>query len=126
LLELELELLPLFSLFDDGLFPLPGLIVEGLLFVVMGGLLLLIGFGGVDGVILVGQFAFTFTTDPSGHFLVVSGSFCLCRHDGSEGFVLQSTGEVTLFFSDEEPPFPIFFELDGPVALIPGHVPLED
>ena len=85
---------------------MPGLLVEGLLF----------GFGGVggggandDGGIFVGQFAFTSITEPSGHFLVVKG-VCFCGHDGSEGFVLQSIDEVTLF-PDDEPFLAKFFKL---------------
>lgn len=103
------------------MFSLPGLLVEGLLFG--------FGCGGAndDGGIFVGQFAFTSITDPSGHFLVVSGRFCFRGHDGSGGFVLQSRGAVTLFFSDDEPSLVRLLEFNEPVTLIPGaeHVPLE-
>jgi hypothetical protein len=106
------------------LFSLPGLLDEGLWF----------GFGGAgggvidDGDIFVGQFVFTYITDPSGHFLVVSKGVCCSGHDGSEGFALQSMGAVTLFFSDDEPTLARLLELDELVELVPvgaGHVPLE-
>ena len=57
--------------------------------------------GGIDGVFgfvgggvdCVGQFALASITDPSGHVLVVGGDngCSVCVHDGSFGFVLQST-----------------------------------
>jgi hypothetical protein len=74
----------------------------------LGGLGLLLGggvVGGIDitgggvpdadgGVDCVGQVALTSITDPSGHVLDVGGDngCSVCVHDGSFGFVLQSTG----------------------------------
>ena len=51
-------------------------------------------FGFVGGVDCVGQFTLASITDPSGHVLVVGGDngCSVCVHDGSFGFVLQSTG----------------------------------
>src|SRR2546427_6509719 len=60
------------------------------LFLVGGGLLFVVG-GGVD---CVGQLALASIIDPSGHFFVVGGvnGCSICVHDGSFGFILQSTG----------------------------------
>ena len=55
----------------------------------LGGLGLLLG--GVD---CVGQLALASITNPSGHVFVVGGvnGCSVCVHDGSFGFILQSTG----------------------------------
>jgi len=91
---------------EPPLLPLPPLGLPLLL--LLGGLGLLLGggvVGGIDitgggvpdadgGVDCVGQVALTSITDPSGHVLVVGGDngCSVCVHDGSFGFVLQSTG----------------------------------
>jgi hypothetical protein len=57
----------------------------------VGGGLLFVGGGGVD---CVGQLALVSITKPSGHVFVVGGvnGCSVCVHDGSFGFILQSTG----------------------------------
>jgi hypothetical protein len=61
----------------------------------VGGIDIIGGGSDVDGgVDCVGQFALASITDPSGHVFVVGGvnGCSVCVHDGSFGFVLQSTG----------------------------------
>jgi hypothetical protein len=73
--------------------PLPPLGLPPLL---LGGLLL--AGDGVDGLLLgiVGQFALASITDPSGHVFAVAagGGVNVLVHDGSVGFLVQSTGGV--------------------------------
>jgi hypothetical protein len=91
-----------------------------------GGLLLL---GGVGLLFVdVGQLALASIIDPSGH-VFVDGGVAICgagRHDGSLGFVLQSTGGgvpvVQLLMHEGPVPFP---PDAGTIMFFVGrHVPL--
>lgn len=53
------------------------------------------GFEGMDGVDVVGHLSVADITEPSGHVLLVGGGVNVCvadAHDGSVGFLVQSTG----------------------------------
>jgi len=91
----------------------------------VGGGLLSVGGGGVD---CVGQLALVSITEPSGHVFVVGGvnGCSVCVHDGSFGFILQSTGggvPVQLFTHVEPVPEPPDDANDF-VVLTYGHVVL--
>jgi len=98
-LPLDVLLLPgdeLLGVLDDGVL-LDGVLVDGVDGVL--GVNGVLGVVGVDGGVVagdcVGQVALASITDPSGQVLVVGdvgGGVNVCVHDGSFGFVLQSTG----------------------------------
>ena len=105
-----------------------------------GGDGLLLGGGGVDGVDgvdgdCVGQLALASITDPSGHVLVVGdvgGGVNVCVHDGSFGFVLQSTGggvPVVQLFTHVDPFPPDGFDIADDifaVIFVPGGFDVTD
>jgi hypothetical protein len=95
------------------------------------GLLSLGGGGFVGaGVDCVGQLALASITDPSGHVLVVGDvvdGVNVCVHDGSFGFVLQSTGggvPVVQLPAAHVDPVPFPPDAATVILFVGKHVPL--